>query len=56
MADKAVWRAEHDADLQDIEEANGEWQNLGAAKSDIERIHDEILEENKKEYDGQSNL
>lgn len=50
VGNKPVWVAEHDADLQGIED--GQWLNLGAAKSDIEKVHNEILEEN----DGPTNL
>lgn len=45
-----VWVAEHDADLEDIEEGDGQWLNLNAAKSDILKLHNQIIEDCQKEY------
>ncbi len=42
--DQPVWIAEHDAELEGTEDGDGQWLNLSAAKSDILKIHNEIIE------------
>lgn len=47
IGDKAVWVSEHDADLQGVDDrSEGQWLNVSAAKSSIEQVHNEILDEN----------
>lgn len=50
VKDEPVWVACHDADLEGMEDGDGEWKNLEAAKSDILKLHNEILEEAYKEH------
>lgn len=45
VKDDPIWAAEHDADLCGMVDGDEEWPTLDAAKIDIEKLHNEILEE-----------
>lgn len=44
IKNQPVWVAEHDADLEGMEDGDGQWKNLESAKSDILKLHNELLE------------